>query len=367
MKIAVITRHAITNYGSFLQAFATQKMIEKIGHDCTIIDYIRDDETYRKREYTLLKRKNAWNKYFFTRAIYILLRQPESVVVGKKFEKYRKEYLNLSNRISDKIDLHNSIYADVFMTGSDQVWGLTEDGNYDSAYFLDFVEQGSKKVAYAASFGKSDIDNYLLTDGVQLLKKYNTIAVREDSAIDILRAMNINATQVLDPTLLISSIEWNQYTKKKQRTGKYILIYQLHNDKKLNNYAKKLSKETGLPLFRVSVSLHQIVRGGRLIWAPDISEFLYYIKNAECLITDSFHGTAFAINFNVSFVEVLPNTNTGTRNQSILKLMGLTNRILIDENDLELGKRKINYSYVNRILDEKRQESYEILNRMIND
>ena len=80
------------------------------------------------------------------------------------------------------------------------------------------------------------------------------------------------------------------------------------------------------------------------MWLPEIGQFLSYIKHAECLITDSFHGTAFAINFHTPFVEVLPDNNTGTRNMSILKMTGLTDRILTNVNDTALAERKIDYT-----------------------
>ena len=82
------------------------------------------------------------------------------------------------------------------------------------------------------------------------------------------------------------------------------------------------------------------------------------------MITDSFHGTAFAINFNTPFVEVLPNNNTGTRNMSILRLTGLSNRILKDD-DINLAMTTIDFSETNRILEKKREESIEILKHML--
>ena len=96
-----------------------------------------------------------------------------------------------------------------------------------------------------------------------------------------------------------------------------------------------------------------------------MGEFLSYIKNAACLITDSFHGTAFAINFNTAFVEVLPNNKTGTRNVSILKMTGLSDRILREDGNTRLAEQKIDYARVNHVLAEKRKESLELLRNMI--
>ncbi len=366
MKVSVITRHAITNYGSLLQAFATQTAIEKLGHECEIIDYIRDDESYWEHEKTLLKKKQAWNNSFIKRHIYLAIRQPESIWAGKKFENERNRYLKLSNTYCTRDSLNgNCPKADVYMTGSDQVWGPTEDGAFDSNYFLSFVDN-SKKIAYAASFGHTKVDGESFASIKNYLSSYYKIAVREDSAVNLLHEMGIEAKRVLDPTLLFTKDFWNKYasTSCKNMTGKYVLIYQIHNDPKFSEYARKVAKKKNLKLVRISPAFHQISRPGRFKWCPSVSDFLAYIRDAELLITDSFHGTAFAINYNVPFVEILPNNNTGTRNVSILSFTRLSDRILID-NSKNIEDLPIDFTYANEVLRKNRDESLKILQEMI--
>lgn len=363
MKVSVITRHAITNYGSLLQAFATQTAIEELGYECEIVDYVRDDESFRNHEKTLLKNKTNWNNNPFKRVVYLLLRQPGSILAGEKFDKQRKLYLNMSKLYSTRESIKADCpKADVYMTGSDQVWGPTEDGSYDDNYCLSYAK-GKKKISYAASFGRTEMTPEIVELFKKQLKDYKHIAVREDSAVKLLSDMGIEAKQVLDPTLLFAKDFWDKYVKP-VRKGKYILVYQLHNDKKLGEYAKKVAAEKGLPIVRISASFHHIFRPGKFVWCPTIAEFLGYVKNAELMITDSFHGTAFAINFNTQFVEVLPNTKTGTRNLSILNLTGLSDRIYSEENK-DVANTMADFSYANTVLAEKRKESKEILNKMI--
>ena len=365
MKVAVITRHAITNYGSLLQAFATQKAVESLGHSCEIIDYIRDDESCTQHEKTLLKQKPAWNCNPLKKAIYLALRQPESIAAGKRFEKERSQYLNLTRKYTNHEQLlHDKPLADVYMTGSDQVWGPVENGTYDSAYCLSFTGEEEKRIAYAASFGRTEMSDSTAKFFEKWLSRYRHIGVREDSAVGLLNEMCIDSVQVLDPTLLLDAAFWSAMAKPIQEK-KYVLIYQLHNDERLGAYASRVAKSLGLPLIRVSASFHQINREGKLIWCPSMGEFLSYIKNAACLITDSFHGTAFAINFNTAFVEVLPNNKTGTRNVSILKMTGLSDRILREDGNTRLAEQKIDYARVNHVLAEKRKESLELLRNMI--
>ena len=235
------------------------------------------------------------------------------------------------------------------MTGSDQVWGPVMNGTYDDSYCLSFTDKN--KVAYASSFGHIDITKELEDYYKKWLSKYKFIAVREDSAVDILKGINIEAKQVLDPTLLLDKSYWEKLSKpiKKQ---KYVLVYQLHNNKELDDYAKRVAEMKGLPLIRISPFFHQVSRPGKFIWCPKLAKFLSYVMNAECMITDSFHGTAFAINFNTPFVEVLPNNNTGTRNLSILNLTKLTDRVLRDANNVDLANEEIDFSYANSVIEE---------------
>lgn len=365
MKVAVITRHAITNYGSLLQAMATQQVIEELGHTCETIDYIRKDESYRWHEKTLLKRKPEWNENIMKKGIYLMVRQPESIAAGKRFERARAKYLKLSRRYEDAAQLAaDKPKADVYMTGSDQVWGPVENGSYDSSYCLSFTEEKDKRIAYAASFGHTEMTDEISRYYKKYLSRYRHIAVREDSAVTILKDMGLDAVQVLDPTLLLDAGYWEGYLAPVPEK-KYVLVYQLHNDRQLGQYARKVAETRRLPLIRISTSLHQAAREGKFLWNPDLGKFLSYIKNAECLITDSFHGTAFAINFNTSFVEILPNNNTGTRNVSILKATGLSHRVLRNSENLALASEPVDYGQVNEILGKKRAESLAILKKMI--
>jgi hypothetical protein len=279
------------------------------------------------------------------------------------FEKERDKYLNLTKRYRSEDELKKDApKADVYMTGSDQVWGPTEDGTYDASYCLSFAND-AKKIAYAASFGHTDMTDELRSYFMKHLGSYAHIAVREDSAVKIVSDFGFEVQQVLDPTLLYGRDFWGSKAED-PGIGDYILIYQLHNNPKLNQYAEKVAKKKGLPLIRISASLHQITRSGKMIWNPNIAQFLGYIKNAKLLITDSFHGTAFAINFNTPFIEVLPNNNTGTRNVSILNLTGLSDRILVDEAS-GLEDKDVDFTYANQVLAEKRLESRKILKDMI--
>ena len=363
MDIKVITRHAPSNYGSLLQSIATITILERLGHTCEIIDYIRDDEHGLKAVITSLNGKQGWNGNLLKKLAYIAFRYPEEKTAEIKFSRMRKKYLKLTQRCRAHEDL-KQLDADVFMTGSDQVWGPTLNGQYDEAYFLSFVT-GKPRTAYAASFGRTDFTPQILAEYKKLLSTYSDIAVRENSAVDLLTQMGIPcAGQVLDPTLLLTGEEWSKRIKRNIE-GKYVLVYQLHNNPVLTDYALRFARHTGLPLYRISPTFHQIRRGGKFVYLPDLDEFLSYIKNCTYFLTDSFHGTAFALNFNKQFIEILPNNKTGSRNQSILQLTGLTDRILTDFSDFSMADKVIEYTLVNNILAKERQKSIAILKSLL--
>lgn len=367
-KIAIITRHAVSNYGSVLQSYALQYAFSKIGADSEIIDYIRFDEDYKNIANTLVKKSKKWNKNPLTRLVYKSIQAPEYVKMGKDFCKYRNNLLNITPvcyRTSD--DLRSKLPdADIFCTGSDQVWGAIGNDSIDTSYFLDFVPSEKKKIAYAASFGKTGIADKDKSTISTLLNKYDYISVRENSALDLLSQVGIeNASQVLDPTLLLNSSEWDNLISNEVNGG-YVLLYQLHSNKQMDMYAKAFAEKSGKKLIRLTPLLHRIFKGGKAVYLPDISQFLSYIKNADYIITDSFHGTAFSINYHKQFIDILP-TTTKTRNQSILELTGLTDRILDNYNSFDYFiENKIDYNIVDEILETERKNSYDILKQMIN-
>lgn len=370
MNVKVITRHGPSNYGSLLQSIATVKKIEEFGHQCEIIDYQRPDERGLNGVLTQLKAKDGFGNPL-KKLAYIAIRYPTEKFAQARFDEMRKKYLKMTSRCSSHLDL-KKISADAFITGSDQVWGPLMNGVYDSAYFLQFVGKGSRKLAYAASFGKTKFDESTVVAYKEMLCVYDKIAVREKSAVSLLEEWGLDNClgQVLDPTLLLDSKTWkdllvSKHDSQKYANKNYILVYQIHNDSKLSDYAKRIARQTGMELLRVNPFLHQIYRGGKFICCPDLGEFLALIDNASCIITDSFHGTCFAINFGKLFIEILPNNGTGTRNQSILDLTGLSNRILSDFDDYSLIDEPIDYRKVHEILKNERAESIQMMKDLL--
>ncbi len=361
MKVLVITRHAVANYGSLLQAIATQRVLEDMGHNCLIVDYIRADESILKIEPSLLKGKQNWNSSTIKRLLYLALRQPESIAAGLSFANERNRYLNLTRRYTSFEELCTDLPpADIYMTGSDQVWGPMVLDDCDRAYLLSFAPDNSKKIAYAASFGREVSSEEAEKVFCAELAEYSWLGVREDSAVKRIADWGYESTQVLDPTLLLDRREWDSFTSSKS-IGDYVLVYQIHNNKLVDDCACDVSKRLGTKLVRVSPVLHQITRPGKFKYLPKVDEFLSLIKKAKCVVTDSFHGTVFSLLFNVPFVEILPANGTSERNESLLRMTGLSHRAVRSPANFAIAEDPIDFSNANEIISKQRYHSIAFL------
>lgn len=367
MKVEIITRHAVANYGSLLQAYATQKIIEKLGYEAEIVNYVRSDENGPNIVETMLKRNKKWNRNICTKYIYRKLQKRVYEDSYNKFKDFREKYLKQTEiEYNREKDLKENLpIGDVYCTGSDQVWGKIGNVEFDPVYFLSFVPDEKKKISYAASFGKEEMCKELEDNLFGYLKRYKFISVREDSAKNKLEKIGLDCYQTLDPTLLLDQSDWNHFIKdEKKHSEGYVLIYQLHNNKKLEKYAEEFAKRVGKKLIRISISKLYKFKSGKLIFMPTPTEFLNYFKYADYVISDSFHATVFSIIFNKKVIDVLPN-NTGTRITSLMKLLNMEDRIITNYTDFSLIEKEIDYSLTNKILEKEREKSIKLLKKFI--
>lgn len=362
--VAIISRHAISNYGSLLQAYALERTIRDLGYDAKTIDYIREEE----KSWHLCKVElvnSRWNVNLLKRAVFYTVNIPNRARQFSRFGKFRRELLHLTREYGsfDAIK-KNPPKVDLYCTGSDQVWNETIYDKLDWTYFLTFLDN-QKRIAYAASFGKGFIKEELKPQIHAELSKYNRISVREQSGQDILNSMGISGTVVLDPTLLLSHEKWEEVigtTKVSQE--KYILLYQIHKNNALVDYALRYGRMIGCKVINISVSFTQKHDGIEFKCLPSYQEVLALFRSAHCIVTDSFHATAFSINFNKKFVTILPKISA-SRIKSILATMGLESRVLTDTNDLDLPEKQIDYSFINPKLENLRKESIAWLDAAI--
>ena len=365
-KLSIITLHRAENYGSVLQAYALQKKIEELGHEAEILDYHPERYT-NTGKLRRLKDKSAKFQNPLLLLLAKILIYPSYIRKNRVFNEFINTYLHLSSSsfATNEKAKKNVFDADMYCTGSDQVWNSHWNEGVEKALYLDFVPKGKMCFSYAASIGLSDIDENEKNEVARLLDKYEFISVREDSGVDILKAIGRkDVVQTLDPTLLLSKEEWEEVADNAQTTSHYVLTYNLHHDPRIDKYADMLAKKHRLKVRNISYNWHDVVRKGHLDWCPSVERFLALIRNAEYVVADSFHATAFSIIFERPFVSITPEV-ASSRISSILNLLGIAERNIQAFNDTSIMESPIDYQDVKERLKQEQFRSIEFLKRVI--
>lgn len=364
--VALITLHHVLNYGSVLQTFALAKMLQLLGHRVTVIDYIT--HTHRFTQVVMGSKAQHGPLVGALLSLSIL---PKFLISRLRFNAFIARYLHLTPR--RYLSLHElqarPPVADVYMTGSDQVWNSSYNACVDPAFFLDFGLAASRRISYAASFGKTELDPAELARTKALLARYQALGVRESSAVKLLESMGYNGvTHVLDPTLLLSREQWEQFVPPSRlgRGERYILIHCVNKECRvpLLEFAHRLQQKTGCRI-RSTMALNANT-GGRLKSAllgchRRTEDFLGLVNHASYVVADSFHGTAFSILFNRPFIVMLP-PKYNTRLTSLLQLLGIPERMAgMDDATLEQMQQPIDYAAVNARLTTEREKSIRYL------
>lgn len=354
MKVAVMTLHYVNHYGSLLQTYATCRLFEKLGHTAEVIDYIRPNSTDEMQGIMEgLKKKGRRNPLFS--AAYVLTKRLEN----RKREKFSRDFLQNNVCLTSRYQTYQELLnappeADVYCTGSDQVWNSEYNGGYLPEYFLEFAPSGKKRIAFSASIG---MDRFPEAEYAQIrdsLMKYSAISVREASAQSILKEMGLSQTvQVLDPTLCLSKQDWMPLIAPRKVKKPYVLLYKLNDAPELERFVEELSERKSLQIIRVSYYLNHFKKQGKMIYSPSVGDFLSLIHYADCVVTDSFHAVAFSINFGKDLYAFYPGQYS-TRIQSILQLTGAEHRAV---NTPGYADRPINYEYVNQVLNKERERA----------
>ena len=345
MKISVITLHSVCNYGTQLQALATQEKLKEYFSCVEFVNYRRPN-TYGIK---LMKTFSGNNP------IKMLAILPTLLKWKKTFGSFQKKYLNIS-----KEDYHK-INSDAYFTGSDQVWNTGWNKGVIPEFYLDFVPDNIPKYSYSSSFGITKLeDNEKIKE---YLKRFNRITVREESSLNILKDLDIKGERILDPTLVMDKEYWRSIAPKSKIKENYILIYNLNRSKEFDKYCEEFSKKTGLKLYRFCTRYDQIFRNGKSLLVPNILEFITLIDNAKYVITDSFHATAFSINMNTIPVVLYPK-DYSNRLSDFLKLVNLEECHPKDYNDFSIINKNIKFSKSNKILDLERKKVDKYLQKI---
>jgi len=365
MKIGILTFHRALNYGALLQAYALQENLIKNGADTHIIDYrclvIENAYTFP----TLLQCRSlkSFAKYFL-QGKYELKRR-------NKFDSFREKQLHMSEESynSSNISVSADIY-DRFVSGSDQVWNCFAH-NFDKNYFLNFCKD-EQKYSYAASIGISELPKEFFDDYKALLSKFQVCSVRENQGLSILNSLDIeNKRMDLDPTFLLSKDEWLSRLNVRQSNEKYIFAYYFELTPTLKRFIEELTKKTGLEVRFVGCPLKKpFTCKCKALKTADPIDFVSAMANAAYVVTNSFHGTAFSINFNkMFFVELLKTDNkVNSRLTNILEATSLEHRTIDSFDSIDTAIcDSIEWNDVNERIGKMKSDSEVYIRRIVNE
>lgn len=369
-KIGIVTFHASHNCGSMLQAYALQTFIKKtFGLESEIVDY---SNLNQRRIYSILYKPKKI-KHFFRNIL--------NLFFYKLLKKHRDDYRNFSAKnfcltaksysVPEEISNEKFNYTHV-IAGSDQVWNVCAE-DCDDVYFLSGMKN-CVKIAYAVSLGATDISKQPRNDIYKsYINDFDFISVREKNAQKwIGKLYKKNQVDIcVDPTLLFSKKEWEPLVGPREIEGKYIFWYAMTYKKDMRDIVLRISKETGLPVYvidakewsRRSLYLHgiKVVKNG----GPH--SFLSLIKNAELVLTSSFHGSVFSAIFEKNFwyMNLRDEVTEDDRALFLLQQLGLEERYLMKNQILKRDlSEPVDYTEFSKI-DSAKKYSAEFLKKSL--
>lgn len=371
MKIGIITFHFVENYGALLQAYALQRYLQQLGHSVEIINY-QPDWVERGGRFRLPISKRAVHADLVI--AYQKLTRFKAFLSGKclhpLFSDFRSHYLAESKREYRTLKAlrKDPPQCDVYVCGSDQIWNPSVQVGLDPAYFLDFGS--ARRVAYAASFGRDDVEDSYHDVLRELLGKFHAIGAREKSGLELVEQLSgKRPAWVPDPVLLLS--DYDEITELPNRDRDYLMSYVLRSGEGIGDVQQHIADCLDI---EVVVPYNRQRRwkgvGTEVVCSP--GQWLGLIKSAQVVVTNSFHGTVFSILFRKPFVTVaLPGSKAGLNERmvSMLDRLGLSDRMLqqiSDEHVMNILNEEIDWAQVSEKLAEWRSEAKVFLESAMN-
>lgn len=358
-KVATITYyHQTYNYGAILQAHALQVVLNQLGFVSEILDYQRSYKDITSAKTTKLNRlfgkitsinsfgdiENIIN-YPFRRA-WIEKISMDINRRKKRIEDFKSEYTEKTRILNCETISKVSDDYNAFVCGSDQIWNPTR---FDPNFFLSFVPDNRKKIAYAVSLGVNAFSAKEKAIIAPLINRFDSISVREESGIKLISELtNKNVVKVIDPTLLLDRNYWQQFIHDLDGEFKprpFIFSYQIGQNNAHRDLAKRLGKDLRLPIFTIpGVAYPQpydfSYSDVNFIDASP-QDFISLIAHSELLITDSFHACVFAILFGKKFIVLKRDTDRdrlsmNSRVYDLLSMFSLEDHLMRDPKHAKL-------------------------------
>lgn len=365
MRIRIITCHDVYNFGASLQAYALQEYLRSAGHIVEIIDYKPD---YLSRHFRLTAIENPQYDKCIIKFLYLLAKLPGRLYALKRkasFDRFTKSYLLLTKRQfhsneelkEDKSDI------DAYIAGSDQIWNTYFNNGRDSAFYLDFVPKGKIKISYAASFATADIIPQYREFVRKMLDRFDMVTVREKKSLPLLYSLGrTDAIAVCDPVFLLDDSSWQVLIKGyKKYPEKYMLVYDSEKSDTLKQVALEIAKNLQLKIYNVSTA--KLGYADKNLRNSSPLDFLNLIIQAQYVISNSFHASAFSILFHKQFCVVNRTEKINIRMESLLSDYNLSDRLVANFSSQLLTP--IDYQLIDSMLEENVKKSKLFLSSVL--
>lgn len=358
--VGIITFHRATNYGAVLQTYALQQTLYEIGVENEIIDYRCEhiENHYSPKPSVSIKHPK--------RFIMELMEMSQKSRIRNVFSNFLENNIRLSKPlIKEELATYSEKYSTV-ICGSDQVWNPISTNN-DYSYFLDFVSGDKNKISYAASLGIYDWDIGVLKRVENNLESFNAVSVREPESIDLIKKVYRGEIHIdVDPTILIDKTKWNKMADKSNMNLKdFLFVYVMQPSDELYEMANQLAEMNGLKILSFS-STEKKCAIGENVKGSSVYDFLWMIKNAKYVVTNSFHGLLFSIFFEKEFFwnYQTGKTMSNSRFDMLSENYGIGCR-RYRENWEYSDYKKIDFVSIKRIMKEQKNESIVFLKNKI--
>lgn len=356
MDIKIITCHDVYNYGASLQAYALMHFLENNRHQATIIDYLPE---YKHGKYDYhLEKKGLFGRLavvfpLFKPLLSRLRYRSLWKFMGRKtaFDIFKKDCLQITlHRYSTLQDFNlHPLRADLFIAGSDQIWNPNYGNGKDPVYYCGFVDENTRCISYAASFGVEYLEQEEQLVAKKLLQRFDVLSIREMSGVELAKKLGFESINVCDPVFLLSTDDWETICRR-HIDYKYLLIYDFKNDNpRLKQAAMLLAKEKNLKIISINDDITIPYADLNINNAGPI-EFIEYIRDAEFVISSSFHATAFSVMFKKEFLAFpLIGHKNDSRMVDFLSMLGIADRFNPGEIQ-NIVETQIDYSIVDERL-----------------
>lgn len=352
-KVGILTFYLNHNYGSTLQCYALKKVIENItDYEVKVIPH-----TFVKKIYNGFGEKHLYDKYNKRIAM---------------FDDFLKNKIGCTDEHIEVLNKKNAPLYDYYVVGSDVIWDTYLTGS-DSAFFLDFAEEyNCIKIAYAPSLNGRSEDKLNTELFNMYIDKFDYLSVREEKDIEyIKRFTSKEVKKVLDPTLLLDDSAYNELIdNQRKKDKKFILVYLIYDETEniqmILNLINRVAMEKDMEVIHFIYNIPNYIFGkrGKSFAFDGPMDFLWYIKNADLVITNSFHGTAFSIIFQKPFYSLI-RKDSKVKTAALLYDLKLENRIWKPQIKIEEVSFEIDYSVANKRLQESIKESYDYLKKAL--